>query len=32
MDRDTFMWAEQAKEFGIVDEVIVQRPRVLQEK
>ena len=26
MERDTFMSAEQAKEFGIVDEVIDKRP------
>jgi ATP-dependent Clp protease protease subunit len=28
MDRDTFMSAEQAKEFGIVDEVMEVRPVV----
>jgi len=27
LDRDTFMSAESAKEFGIVDEVVVSRPR-----
>lgn len=32
LDRDTFMSAEEAKEFGIVDDVVVQRPRVLAEK
>ena len=26
MERDTFMSAEQAREFGIVDEVIEKRP------
>jgi ATP-dependent Clp protease protease subunit len=26
MERDTFMSAEQAREFGIVDEVIDKRP------
>jgi ATP-dependent Clp protease protease subunit len=28
LDRDTFMSAEKAAEFGIVDEVVSQRPRV----
>ena len=32
LDRDTFMSAEEAKEFGIVDDVVVQRPRILAEK
>jgi ATP-dependent Clp protease protease subunit len=32
LDRDTFMSAEEAKEFGIVDDVVVQRPRTLTEK
>ena len=32
LDRDTFMSAEEAKEFGIVDDVVVQRPRTLAEK
>jgi ATP-dependent Clp protease, protease subunit len=27
VERDTFMSAEQAKEFGLIDEVVVQRPR-----
>jgi ATP-dependent Clp protease protease subunit len=27
MERDTFMSAEQAKEFGLIDEVVTQRPR-----
>ena len=26
MERDTFMRAEQAKEFGLVDEVVEARP------
>ena len=30
MERDTFMSAEQAKEFGIVDEVIEKRPAKLK--
>lgn len=29
MDRDTFMNPEEAKEFGIIDEVIVERPMAL---
>lgn len=29
MDRDYFMTAEEAKEFGIIDEVIDQRPMAL---
>jgi ATP-dependent Clp protease protease subunit len=29
MDRDYFMTAEEAKEFGIIDEVIDQRPMTL---
>lgn len=29
MDRDNFMTAEEAKEFGIIDEVIDQRPMAL---
>ncbi len=32
LDRDTFMSAEEAKEFGIVDDVVVQRPRALADK
>jgi len=28
MERDTFMSAEEAKEFGIVDDVVVERPKV----
>ena len=31
MERDTFMSAEQAKEFGIVDEVMEVRPVVRKE-
>ena len=27
VERDTFMSAEQAKEFGLIDDVVVQRPR-----
>jgi ATP-dependent Clp protease protease subunit len=27
VERDTFMSAEQAKEFGLIDEVVTQRPR-----
>jgi ATP-dependent protease ClpP protease subunit len=27
MERDTFMSAAQAKEFGLIDEVVAQRPR-----
>ena len=27
MERDTFMSAEEAKEFGLVDEVIAERPK-----
>ncbi len=26
MDRDNFMTVEEAKEFGIVDEIVVTRP------
>jgi ATP-dependent Clp protease protease subunit len=29
MDRDYFMTPEEAKEFGIIDEVIDQRPMTL---
>ena len=28
MERDTFMSAEQAKEFGLIDEVVTSRPRL----
>ncbi len=31
LDRDNFMTAEQAKEFGIVDEIVTQRPRPPEE-
>ncbi len=27
MDRDNFMSAEEAKEFGLVDEVVTERPK-----
>jgi len=27
VDRDTFMSADEAKEFGIVDEVVAERPK-----
>lgn len=30
MDRDLFMSAEEAKEFGLVDQVITTRPKVLE--
>ena len=32
MERDKFMSAEAAKEFGIIDEVIVKRPAIADEK
>ncbi len=32
MERDKFMSAEAAKEFGIIDEVIVSRPALEEEK
>jgi ATP-dependent Clp protease protease subunit len=32
LDRDTFMSAEEAKEFGIVDDVVTHRPTVLTDK
>ncbi len=31
VDRDTFMSAEEAKEFGLVDEVVIERPRLNDE-
>jgi ATP-dependent Clp protease protease subunit len=31
VERDTFMSAEQAKEFGLIDEVVVQRPRSISD-
>jgi ATP-dependent Clp protease protease subunit len=27
-DRDFFMSAQEAKEYGLIDEVVIQRPRV----
>ena len=27
VDRDTFMSAEEAKDFGLVDDVVIERPR-----
>jgi ATP-dependent Clp protease protease subunit len=32
LDRDTFMSAEEAKEFGIVDDVVTHRPTALTDK
>ena len=32
LERDTFMSAEEAKDFGIVDDVVVHRPTVLSDK
>jgi ATP-dependent Clp protease protease subunit len=32
MDRDRFMTPEEAKDFGLIDEVVVERPRPLDEE
>ncbi|MCH2547049.1 MAG: ATP-dependent Clp endopeptidase proteolytic subunit ClpP [Alphaproteobacteria bacterium] len=32
MERDNFMPAEKAKEFGLIDEIVTNRPRFLDEK
>jgi ATP-dependent Clp protease protease subunit len=31
MERDNFMSAEQAKEFGLIDEVVIERPRLAKD-
>ena len=32
MERDNFMSAERAKEFGLIDEIVVNRPRIADDK
>lgn len=32
MERDTFLSAEKAKEFGLIDEIVVNRPRPVSDK
>lgn len=32
MERDTFMSAEKAKEFGLIDEIVINRPRPADDK